>query len=143
MVVFNDLEDVEKIRIYDKGVTLPYDARQLPFETDRFQDFHLSYRYGGVSIPYVPMAEPLRRQCEHFLDSVRTSARPQSDGVVGMKVVRLIEAADRSLRSGGLRETVPGPGVPRMVPVPSDETELRPADAAARSSSGTGAHTSV
>lgn len=104
MVVCDDIEDVEKIRIYDKGVTLPFEANQLPFETDRFQDFHLSYRYGGITIPHVPFAEPLRTQCEHFLDCIRTGRRPQSDGRVSMKVVQLLEAADRSLRNGGARE---------------------------------------
>jgi predicted dehydrogenase len=104
MVVCNDLEDVEKIRIYDKGVTLPFEAQHLPFETDRFQDFHLSYRYGGITIPYVPFGEPLGTQCEHFLDCIRTGQRPQSDGRVGLKVVRLLEAADQSLRNGGARE---------------------------------------
>jgi predicted dehydrogenase len=104
MVVCNDLEDVEKIRIYDKGVTLPFEAQHLPFETDRFQDFHLSYRYGGITIPHVPFQEPLATQCEHFLDCIRTGQRPQSDGRVGLKVVRLLEAADQSLRNSGVRE---------------------------------------
>jgi predicted dehydrogenase len=101
MVVCNDLEDAEKIRIYDKGVNVPFETDQLPFETDRFQDFHLSYRYGGITIPHVPFEEPLRAQCEHFLACIRTGHRPQSDGRVGLKVVRLIEAADRSLHRGG------------------------------------------
>jgi predicted dehydrogenase len=130
MVVCDDLEDVEKIRIYDKGVTLPFEANQLPFETDRFQDFHLSYRYGGITIPHVPFEEPLRTQCEHFLDCIRTGRRPQSDGRVGLKVVRLLEAADRSLHNSGSREplvdlpaavlagqSVRGPSAPSGPPV--------------------------
>jgi predicted dehydrogenase len=101
MVVCNDLEDAEKIRIYDKGVNVPFETDQLPFETDRFQDFHLSYRYGSITIPHVPFEEPLRAQCEHFLECIRTGKRPQSDGHVGMEVVRLIEAANQSLQRGG------------------------------------------
>jgi predicted dehydrogenase len=101
MVVCNDLEEAEKIRIYDKGVNIPFETDQLPFETDRFQDFHLSYRYGAITIPHVPFQEPLRTQCEHFLDCIRTGQRPQSDGYVGMEVVRLIEAANQSLQRGG------------------------------------------
>lgn len=124
MVVCDDLEDVEKIRIYDKGVTLPFEAHQLPFETDRFQDFHLSYRYGGITIPHVPFAEPLRTQCEHFLDCVRTGRRPQSDGRVGMKVVQLLEAADRSLRNGGARERLAAVRIPVTTsPAVDDEPE--------------------
>jgi predicted dehydrogenase len=97
MVVCNDLADAEKIRIYDKGVDRPY-------ETDRFADFHIAYRHGDVTIPHVPFQEPLRVQCEHFIDCIRTGARPQSDGRVGAKVVRILEQADRSLQHGGTRE---------------------------------------
>jgi predicted dehydrogenase len=99
MVVYNDLHEVEKIRIYDKGVELPY-------ETDRFNDFHLTYRYGGVNVPYIPTSEPLRSQCEHFVNCVRTGERPQSDGRVGTKVVRILEEANRSLLNGGARESL-------------------------------------
>jgi predicted dehydrogenase len=97
MVVYNDLHEVEKIRIYDKGVDRPY-------ETDRFSDFHLTYRYGGMNVPYIPFQEPLRAQCEHFVDCIRTGKTPQSDGRVGTKVVRILEEADRSLQNGGARE---------------------------------------
>jgi predicted dehydrogenase len=99
MVVYNDLHEVEKIRIYDKGVELPY-------ETDRFNDFHLTYRYGGVNVPYIPTSEPLRSQCEHFVHCIRTGERPQSDGRVGTKVVRILEEANRSLLNGGARESL-------------------------------------
>jgi predicted dehydrogenase len=97
MVVYNDLHEVEKIRIYDKGVDRPY-------ETDRFSDFHLTYRYGGMNVPYIPFQEPLRAQCEHFVDCIRTGKTPQSDGRVGTKVVRILEEADKSLQNGGARE---------------------------------------
>lgn len=97
MVVCDDLAEIEKIRIYDKGVDRRY-------ETDQFSDFHLAYRYGGVSIPYIPLEEPLRVQCEHFVECIRTGARPQSDGHVGTKVVRILEQADKSLKNGGERE---------------------------------------
>lgn len=97
MVVCNDVSDTEKLRIYDKGV-------DVPFETDQYSQFHLEYRYGTVSIPFVPMREPLRIQCEHFIECVRTGAHPQSDGWVGAKVVQIIEQADKSLHNGGGRE---------------------------------------
>jgi predicted dehydrogenase len=96
MVVCNDVADVEKVRIYDKGIVRPY-------ETDQFTEFHLTYRYGGVHIPSIPLQEPLHAQCEHFLECIRTARRPQSDGLVGLKVVRLLEQADESLRNGGHR----------------------------------------
>ncbi len=96
MVVYNDVSEGEKIRIYDKGI-------QRHYETDKFSEFPLTYRYGGLSIPYIPTEEPLRRQCQHFLDSVRNGTRPQSDGRVGLKVVRILEEANKSLQNGGLR----------------------------------------
>ena len=99
MVVCNDVSDGEKLRIYDKGVDRSY-------ETDQFDDFHLQYRYGGVRIPHVPFEEPLRKQCEHFLACIRTGVRPQSDGRVGLKVVRILEQSDKSLQNGGHREPV-------------------------------------
>jgi predicted dehydrogenase len=101
MVVCNDLADLEKIRVYDKGVERPY-------ETDQFRDFSLQYRYGGVHIPHIPFREPLRVQCEHFVHCIRTGARPESDGVIGTKVVRLLEQADRSLRGTGERIPLSG-----------------------------------
>lgn len=97
MVVCNDISDGEKIRIYDKGVDRNYQA-------EKFDDFHLEYRYGGVRIPHVPFEEPLRKQCEHFVGCIRTGSRPQSDGRVGVKVVRILEHADKSLHNGGARE---------------------------------------
>ena len=97
MVVCNDLQDVEKIRIYDKGVDRPY-------ETDQFSDFHLAYRYGGVSIPYIPVQEPLRVQSEHFISCIKTGARPNSDGSIGLKVVQILEAVDRSLHDSGMSQ---------------------------------------
>ncbi|HEX5163865.1 MAG TPA: Gfo/Idh/MocA family oxidoreductase [Thermomicrobiales bacterium] len=99
MVVCDDLSDSEKIRIYDKGVDCQY-------ETDQFNDFHLQYRYGSIHIPYVPFEEPLRVQCEHFLGCIQTGTRPQSDGRVGAKVVRILEQADKSLLNGGGRESL-------------------------------------
>jgi predicted dehydrogenase len=100
MVVCNDLSDGEKVRIYDKGVDQPY-------ETDQFKDFHLQYRYGTVTIPWIPFREPLRVQCEHFIDCAKTGKTPQSDGAVGTRVVRILELADKSLQNGGGLQHVP------------------------------------
>ncbi|MPZ14500.1 MAG: gfo/Idh/MocA family oxidoreductase [Chloroflexi bacterium] len=97
MVVYNDVAQEEKIRIYDKGVDRPY-------ETDRFSDFHLTYRYGGVNVPYIAFEEPLRAQCAHFIACAATGMRSESDGRMGLKVVRILEHVDRSLQNGGHRE---------------------------------------
>lgn len=97
MVVCDDIADVEKIRIYDKGI-------EPRCETDQFREFPLSYRYGGVNIPHVPFMEPLREQCDHFVDCIRTGARPLTDGYTGLKVVQILEQLDKSLQNGGSRK---------------------------------------
>ncbi|MBI4319139.1 MAG: Gfo/Idh/MocA family oxidoreductase [Chloroflexi bacterium] len=99
MVVYDDVESLEKIRIYDKGVTV------LP-HTDTFGDFHLSYRYGDITVPHVPFTEPLKIECCHFLESVRTGQRPRSDGYAGLRVVKTLEMAQKSLLNGGLAERI-------------------------------------
>ncbi len=85
MVVFDDMEPQEKLRIYDKGASQVTDGANP------------QVRYGEVLIPNVPLVEPLRLMCQHFLDSIRTGATPLSDGKAGAKVVRVLEAAQQSL----------------------------------------------
>ena len=62
MVVYDDVETQEKLKIYDKGVQLPY--------TNSFGEFQLQYRYGEVVSPYIRLTEPLRQECLHFLDCI-------------------------------------------------------------------------
>jgi predicted dehydrogenase len=98
MVVYNDVSLSEKIRIYNKGVTTS--------PTDTFGEFQLSYRYGAITIPYIGMAEPLRAECQHFLTCVRSGEPPLSDGMAGLAVVAVLEAANHSLEKDGLRQPV-------------------------------------
>jgi len=94
MLVYDDTALQEKIRVYDKGVTLqPY--------YDTFGDFQLSYRYGDIHIPRLEEPEPLKVECEHFVDCVTTRATPRTDGLNAYRVVSVLEAAEISLRSGG------------------------------------------
>jgi predicted dehydrogenase len=99
MVVYNDIESLEKIRIYDKGVEKP------PY-TETFGDFQLSYRYGDVVIPNIRLTEPLQKECQHFLDCIINHSIPQSDGQDGLHVVKIIEAAQRSLSENGKHQEV-------------------------------------
>ncbi len=99
MVVYDDVEPVEKIKIYDKGVEVP------PY-SDTLEEFHLSYRYGDITTPAISTEEPLRLECMHFLDCVRTRCQPRSDGHSGLRVVSILEAADHSLHNGGMREEI-------------------------------------
>jgi predicted dehydrogenase len=95
MLVYDDLATQEKIRIYDKGVTA-----QKYYDT--FGDFQFSYRYGDIQIPRIEEREPLRCECEHFVKCIRTGATPTTDGANGLRVVSVLEAANYSLRRGGL-----------------------------------------
>lgn len=93
MVVFDDMEPREKIRVYDKGVN-------MGGEYGSYGEF-LSLRDGNISIPAIKMSEPLKLECEHFIDCVRTGNRPMSDGRNGLVVTGILAAAQRSLVAGG------------------------------------------
>ena len=95
MVVYDDVALDEKIRLYDKRV----DA--MP-RTDSFGAFQFAYHHGGIEIPHVDFQEPLRIECGHFVDCIRTGERPLTDVDNGIRVVRVIEAAQASLRRGGV-----------------------------------------
>lgn len=94
MVIYDDVENLEKIRIYDKGV-------KAIRHTDTFGEFSFAYHYGDVVIPHLRMQEPLRVQCSHFLDCVREGKTPQTDGYNGLRVVQILESAQKSLESDG------------------------------------------
>jgi predicted dehydrogenase len=94
MAIYDDVEPLEKIRVYDKGV-------DGPPHTSEFGEFQLSYRYGDITIPHVPGIEPLRLECEHFLECIRSGAPPLTGGRQGLAVVRVLEGAQASLASEG------------------------------------------
>lgn len=94
MLVYDDLEPNEKIKIYDKRVEAP------PYY-DTFAEFQYSYYYGDVHSPFLKLVEPLRTECEHFCDCIRAGAAPASGGLEGLRVVQILEAASASLAAGG------------------------------------------
>lgn len=96
MLVYNDLEPIEKIKIYDKRV-------EIPPHYDTFAEFHYAYHYGDMYSPYIKQYEPLKVECQHFLDCIRTGSTPESDGHEAIKVVQILEAASKSLNNGGGR----------------------------------------
>lgn len=104
MAVFDDISSTAKLRIYNQGVECPV--------TDNYGEFELAYRHGEIVIPYIVWREPLRLECEHFVQCVRTGETPLSHGEQGLAVVATLEAAERSLRSGGLRVPVEIPLLP-------------------------------
>lgn len=101
MLTVDDMNLTEPLRIYDKGVS---DERIVPDFVDTFASFRASTREGDISVPRVPTGEPLRAECEHFLECIEFRKRPLSGGPEGTAVVRALEALDRSIADGG-RET--------------------------------------
>ncbi len=94
MVVFDDLEASEKIKVYDKGITLS-DPAELGFEP------LVGYRTGDMWAPRLDTVEALRVEADHFVECIRTSSAPESDGRAGLRVVRILEAATESLAQHG------------------------------------------
>jgi predicted dehydrogenase len=102
MLVYDDVSSLEKIRIYDKGVTVtPH--------YDTFGEFQLSYRYGDISIPRLDDAEPLKIECQHFVDCIEKGATPRSGGTHGFEVLLALDAANRSMRGCGAEVTIDYP----------------------------------
>ncbi len=97
MAVIDDTESVEKVRLYDKGVSNPGYAT--------FAE-SMTIRSGDINIPKINMQEPLRLECTHFVDCIRTGQRPRTDASNGLNVVRLLEAAQTSLKYGGAKVPV-------------------------------------
>ncbi len=94
MVVYDDVSQDERIRIFDRGV-MP-DA--LP---DAYGEFRMITRGGDVTIPRLETTEPLRAECAHFVECIRTGAQPITGGRDGYDVVRMLEAAQRSMDADG------------------------------------------
>lgn len=93
MAVFDDMEGTEKIRLYDKGI----DCKE---NRGKYEDF-LTLREGDIHIPHIEMKEPLRIECQHFIDCILEDREPLTDGRNGLAVVEVLEAAQRSLATGG------------------------------------------
>ena len=89
MAVLDDTETTEKLRIYDKGIDY----------TPSYGDYgeSLSVRIGDISIPKLDMVEPLKVECQHFMDCILKGAQPLTGGEQGLKVIEILEAADQSL----------------------------------------------
>ena len=97
MIVYDDLEPVEKVKIFDRGVDR---------QPASFGEFQLTYRSGDVLSPRLDTTEPLYLECAHFLECIRTGRTPDTSPRSGVDVVRVIQAAERSLRLGGAPRAV-------------------------------------
>lgn len=96
MIVYDDIAAHEKIKIYDARV-------ERPPHYDTFAEFQYSYHYGDMYVPYVKQEEPLKVECQHFLDCIQEGRTPVTSGDRGLEVVRILEMASRSLQENHLR----------------------------------------
>lgn len=99
MIVYDDIDPTEKLRIYDKGVT----KTQIEKEADREEAYQtlVSYRTGDVWSPKLDGTEALKYVAQEFLQSIKEKRKPLTDGEAGLRVVRLLEAAQTSIKNGG------------------------------------------
>jgi len=97
MVVYDDLEPVEKVKVYDRGIDR---------EPASFGEFQLTYRSGDILSPRLDTTEPLYIECAHFLECIQTGREPDTSPRSGVEVVRVLQAAERSLRLGGTPQKV-------------------------------------
>lgn len=93
MLVYDDTENFEKVKIYDKGVDYK--------DPETFGEYQLSYRTGDVISPRLDTFEPLNYEMKHFIECCQKGTKPKTDGQNGLRVVRVLEAAEKSLRLGG------------------------------------------
>src|SRR6266850_4057384 len=94
MVVFDDTENTEKLRIYDKSASHNGDY-------NTFAEY-VTLRFGDITIPHMKIDEPVRLECQHFLERIRDRRPPRSDGRDGLRVVKVLTAAQQSLEKNGL-----------------------------------------
>jgi predicted dehydrogenase len=101
MILYDDVSQLEKIRVFDTRV-------EKPPHYDTFAEFNYAYHYGDVHIPYLKQEEPLKIECQHFLDSINQETIPLTDGKQGLELVRILEASSKSLKRGGASVNLSG-----------------------------------
>jgi len=94
MIMYDDTEPLEKLKVYDARV-------EAPPHYDTFAEFTYSYHYGDAYVPCIKQEEPLKLECQHFLDCIHGECVPIAQGRRGLEVVRILEAAGESLRQQG------------------------------------------
>jgi predicted dehydrogenase len=109
MIVYDDVAQQEKIRVFDARV-------ERPPHYDTFAEFHYAYHYGDTYAPYIKQEEPLKAECQHFLECIQHGKQPLTNGVHGHELVRILEASSESLKHGGSpvrleQETAHGAGL--------------------------------
>lgn len=94
MIVYDDIETSEKVKVYDKGVTLGEDAEKV-------YEMLVGYRTGDMWAPKLERSEALRTEARHFLNCIERGETPITDGEAGLRVVKILEAASQSMKAQG------------------------------------------
>lgn len=94
MILYDDLDPSEKVKVYDKGVVIS----QSP---EAVYEMLVSYRSGDMWAPRLDATEALQTEALHFIDCIENNKTPQTDGASGLRLVRMVEAAEKSLRARG------------------------------------------
>jgi predicted dehydrogenase len=109
MIVYDDMEPTEKLKAYDSRV-------DAPPHYDTFAEFQYSYHHGDRFVPHFKQEEPLKVECQHFLDCIKQEMTPLTDGRKGLEMVQILEAASASIEQQGasisLRKRQEAPAVP-------------------------------
>ncbi len=94
MIIYDDMEPSEKVKIYDKGVDIVKDKEQI-------YDMLVQYRTGDMIAPQIAITEALKNIAQEFYDSIQESRAPLTDGKAGLRVVQILEAANKSIKANG------------------------------------------
>jgi predicted dehydrogenase len=103
MLTLDDMNLLEPLRLYDKGVV---EERDISDYIDTFASFRSNVREGDIRIPRVELGEPLREECDHFLDCIESGRQPATGGAEGAAVLRVLEALQRSTNGHGREEMI-------------------------------------
>src|SRR6266700_8089293 len=96
MIVYDDLDQSEKIKVYDKGITL--NTQQNP---EKLYQMLVGYRTGDMLAPQIDGTEALRREMDHFLQCIQQQEEPMTGGAAGLRVVEILQAASQSMAQHG------------------------------------------
>ena len=99
MVVYDDLEPSEKVKVYDKGIDVAADQKSI-------YEMLVGYRSGDMLAPQLDRTEALRAEVSHFIQCIDRGETPLTDGESGLRVVKILEAATRSMKNQGKLETL-------------------------------------
>ena len=99
MILYDDVAQQEKLKIFDVRV-------DRPPHYDTFAEFHYAYHYGDMYAPFIKQEEPLKTECQHFLDCIRNGTQPLTNGKKGLELVKILEASSLSLKQNGAAVTL-------------------------------------